>query len=93
MLIKLLEAAFFLALVANALLFVPQAWKLYKLKTSKELSLATFFGFNIIQVLTAIHAYLGNDILLLIGSVLAFISCGAVTYLSLLYRFRQQGAE
>lgn len=81
-----LETGFFLGLLANAFLFVPQALALYRLKESKSVSLITFLGFNVIQVFTAIHAYLVSDSLLLIGSILAFITCGTVTFLVFLYR-------
>lgn len=83
--VTIIEVAFFLSLIANAILFIPQAYKLYKLKTSKEVSSITFLGFNVIQMLTAIHAYLAGDKLLLIGMLLAFITCGTVTFLSILY--------
>lgn len=84
----ILQAAFFLGLLANALLFIPQAARLYRLKRSEEVSFLTFFGFNIIQSLTAIHAAIEHDWLLLIGSILAFLTCGAVSALSLYYRLR-----
>ena len=82
----LFQIAFFLGLLANAALFIPQAIRLYRYKSSREISIMTFLGFNIIQVLTAIHALLGKDWLLFIGSIVAFIACGSVTYLSFLYR-------
>ena len=82
----LIEAGFFIGLLTNALLFVPQAIKLYRVKTTKEISSLTFLGFNIIQFFTGIHAYLASDYLLLTGSVLAFITCGVVTVLAFLYR-------
>jgi MtN3 and saliva related transmembrane protein len=81
-----LESGFFLGMLVNALLFVPQALTLYRLKEAKSVSLITFLGFNIIQAFTAIHAYLVSDYLLLIGSILAFITCGTVTFLAILYR-------
>jgi MtN3 and saliva related transmembrane protein len=86
----LIEIGFFIGLVANALLFVPQAIKIYRAKSAKEISFLTFFGFNIIQAFTAMHAYLSRDYLLLIGSILAFITCGTVTYLTFLYKFYQK---
>lgn len=82
----LAEIGFFLSLLANALLFVPQALKLYRAKTAKGVSFLTFFGFNIIQTFTGIHAYLANDWILLIGSVLALFTCGIVTTLAYIYR-------
>lgn len=83
-----INAGFFIGLLVNATLFVPQAIKLYRIKTAKEVSPLTFLGFNIMQAFTAIHAYLAKDALLFLGMVLSFITCGAVTYLAFLYRLR-----
>lgn len=80
------ETCFFFSLVANALLFIPQAYKLYRAKTAKEVSFLTFFGFNIIQIFTLIHAYIANDRILFFGSFLAFFACAIVTTLAYLYR-------
>lgn len=86
----LLESAFFIGLLFNAFLFVPQAIKLYRLKSSSELSVITFLGFNVIQALTAIHAYLANDKLLLIGTLLSFVTCLSVTGLIIIYRKKRE---
>lgn len=83
-----IEIGFFIGLLANALLFIPQAIKLYRLKRAEEVSFITFFGFNLIQTFTAIHAYIVHDVLLLVGSVLAIITCGTVTYFAFIYRLR-----
>ena len=81
-----LEVGFFLGLLANAALFIPQAMKLYKGKIAREISPITFLGFNIIQLFTAVHAFLNDDYLLLIGNLLAFVTCGMVTVMSFMYR-------
>ena len=80
------EFIFALGLFANAVLFVPQAIALYKTKNSAGLSLITFLGFNIIQLFTIFHAYLRDDYILFFGYFAAFISCGAVTVLIILYK-------
>jgi MtN3 and saliva related transmembrane protein len=82
----LAEIGFSISLLANAILFVPQALKLYRAKTAKGVSFLTFFGFNIIQTFTAIHAYLTSDWILLMGSVLALFTCAIVTTLAYIYR-------
>lgn len=81
-----IETGFFIGLLVNALLFVPQAIKLYRLKSSQGISMITFAGFNVIQAFTAMHAYLVHDTLLLLGYVFSFITCGAVTLFAFLYR-------
>lgn len=81
-----INIGFLLSLIFNALLFIPQAIKLFRLKKSAGVSVVTFLGFNIIQAFTIMHAYLAKDKLLFSGVILAFISCGIVTFLAIIYR-------
>ncbi|MDR1361889.1 MAG: hypothetical protein LBJ16_01580 [Holosporaceae bacterium] len=81
-----IEVAFGFCLFVNALLFVPQAVKIYKTKNAESLSLMMFLGFNISQIITVIHASIFKDSVLMYGSLLALISCGTVTFLIMLYR-------
>lgn len=81
-----ITVGFAISLLANAIFFIPQAVKIYKRKSANEVSLLTFLGFNIIQIFTGVHAYLVNDIILCIGSILAFITCGSVTILTFIYK-------
>jgi MtN3 and saliva related transmembrane protein len=73
------------SLFFNALVFIPQAIKIFKAKSSGELSFCTFFGFNIMQLLTVWHGYLEQDYTLMIGFLLSFITCGMVTILIIFY--------
>lgn len=84
----IVEVAFGLGLIAKALMFAPQAWKLYKAKKSDELSLLTFLGLSIMQLLTVLHAYFNHDRLLMIGVLLSFIFCSSVTFMIVFYRMR-----
>lgn len=77
-------------LFANAALFVPQAWALYKAKDPKGLSLLTFGGFNLIQLPVLLHGYLEKDYILFWGYVLSFITCGAVTTLIFWYKYKNK---
>jgi MtN3 and saliva related transmembrane protein len=81
----LVEVLFSGALLINAVLYVPQAIRLYRTKRSHGLSLFMFAGFSIIQVLTILHAYFEQDWVLLVGYILAFITCGAITLQLILY--------
>ncbi|CAL7961543.1 PQ loop repeat [Gammaproteobacteria bacterium] len=81
-----IELMFGLGLFFNSLLFIVQAWKLFKAKESKDISLVTFAGFNIMQVFTILHGYLNKDYVLMVGFLLSFVFCGAVTFLIVLYR-------
>ncbi len=83
---NLIETFFSLGLFINALLFVPQVIRLYKVKSAIGFSLITFFGFNLIQFFTILHGYLHRDLLLIIGNTLSFLTCGSVTYLIVLYK-------
>ena len=83
---NLIEVAFGCGLFINAILFIPQAVKVYKTKNTTGLSLTTFIGFNIIQFFTVLHAYLVEDYILMSGFLLSFITCGIVTTFILIYR-------
>ena len=83
-----IELGFFIGLLINALLFIPQAVKLYRAKTTKGVSAITFLGFNVIQLFTAVHAYSAHDSLLLIGTLLSFVTCGVVTFFAFAYRLQ-----
>lgn len=82
----LIELLFSCALFVNAILYIPQAIKLYKEKSVQGHSLFMFAGFSIIQFLTILHAYFERDWVLMMGYVLAFITCGAITLQLILYQ-------
>ncbi len=84
------EFIFAISLLFNAFLFIPQALSIYKTKTSKEISLFTFFGFNIMQAFTAYRGYLQKDYLLTAGFALSFVTCGVVTLLIVYYRINKK---
>ena len=85
-LIQSTEFLFAASLFVNALLFIPQAWRLYKQKESKEVSLITFIGFWIGQLLTVCHALIKSDWILFSGYIFALITCGTVIILTIKYR-------
>jgi MtN3 and saliva related transmembrane protein len=80
------EFMFVSGLVLKAILFLPQAWKIFKAKKSDELSLLTFAGLNVMQLLTILHGFYNKDYILAFGVLLSFLFCGAVTYMIILYR-------
>lgn len=88
-----IEVSFLISLFINACLFVPQVIKLYRVKNSQGLSLTTFLGFNLIQAVIIIHAVLRKDWLLVIGTSLSLITCGAVNILIILYRTPSKPVE
>jgi MtN3 and saliva related transmembrane protein len=78
--------AFGLGLLVNASLFVPQAVKILRSRSAKDVSLVTFGGFNLLQLVGVAHGYLQGDLSLLLGMVASFLACGAVTVSGLVYR-------
>lgn len=78
-----------IALFANAALFIPQAWRIFKTKDAKGSSLVTFAGFNIIQLLGLVNGIYHNDKALIFGQIISFTACGLVTLQLLVYRFRK----
>jgi MtN3 and saliva related transmembrane protein len=83
-----IEVVFGLAMFINAVLFLPQAIKLYKTKNTKGLSLITFFGFDIIQLVSILHGYIRNDKIFMFGMLLSLIFCGSITFLVIYYKIK-----
>lgn len=77
---------FGLGFVFNASLFIPQALRIVKNKSAKDVALITFLGFNFIQLDGALYGYYQNDLILLYGNLISFLTCGAVTVLAIIYR-------
>ena len=84
----IVAVAFGLGLLGNAALFVPQAVRIVRSKSAKDVSLLTFAGFNLLQAIGIAHGVLQNDMSLLLGMVASFLGCGAVTVSALVYRHR-----
>lgn len=80
-----IELMFGLSMFTNAMLFIPQAIKIYKTKSTQGLSKITFLGFNAIQVFTMLHGYINNDYALVFGFILSLITSGVVTFLIFYY--------
>lgn len=83
---EIIEYLFSFCLFINAALFIPQSIKIIKTKSSQNLSLMTFIGFNLIQFFTILHGVIMSDYLLVAGYSLSLVTCGAVTILILLYK-------
>lgn len=77
---------FGLGMGLNALLFVPQAITIFKTHNSTGVSLLTFGGFNVLQVLGILHGALQHDWSLAFGMAVSLLTCGSVTLLALIYR-------
>ena len=82
----IIDIIFAAGLFINALLFVPQATRIFKNKTSENLSLTMFIGFLLIQLAAVLYGFFNNDYLLAFGYMLSVITCGTVTVLIFMYR-------
>lgn len=82
-----IEFGFGAALFFNAVLFLPQIIRLFKIKNGEGLSLLTFSGFCLIQVFVILHGFVVRDYLLIGGYTLSLVMCGTVTFLIVFYRF------
>jgi MtN3 and saliva related transmembrane protein len=80
---------FGLALLGNAALFVPQALAVWRKKSDEGVSLVTFGGFCILQVIGVIHGVYQHDQSLIVGLGASFLTCGTVTLLTIVYRVRR----
>jgi MtN3 and saliva related transmembrane protein len=90
---KLIVAwVFGFALMGNAALFVPQALAIWRKKSGEGISLITFAGFNLLQVIAIVQGVYQHDLALILGMIASLITCGAVTVLTLKYRLvRRRG--
>lgn len=85
MLKNIIEFIFASALFFNAVIFIPQAIKIWKEKTAKGVSLWTFLGFLITQLAIVLHGIIAKDYTLVAGYLFAMFTCGMVVILVLIY--------
>ena len=83
---QIVALAFGLGLIGNAILFVPQAIAVWRKKTDEGVSLVTFGGFCVLQILGVIHGVYEHDNSLIVGLGASFLTCGTVTLLTIVYR-------
>jgi MtN3 and saliva related transmembrane protein len=86
---QIVAIVFGLGLFCNALLFVPQVIAVWRKKTDEGISLITFGGFSTLQAIGIVHGIYQQDASLTLGMAASLLSCGAVTFLTLLYRVRR----
>lgn len=86
---EIVAVIFGLGLVCNALLFVPQVLAVWRKKTDEGISLVTFGGFSVLQVVGIVHGCFQRDFSLILGMAASLLSCGTVTLLTVFYRVRR----
>jgi MtN3 and saliva related transmembrane protein len=89
---EIVAVIFGLGLLGNALLFVPQVIALWRKKSDEGISLVTFGGFSILQVIGIFHGIYQRDPSLILGMAASLLTCGSVTGLTLFYRVRRLGS-
>ena len=87
---EVFEWLFGLGLGCNALLFVPQVIAVWRKKSDEGISLITFGGFSILQVIGIVHGVYQHDLSLILGMSASLLTCGSVTFLTLFYRIRRR---
>lgn len=83
---EVISALFGGALFVNACLFIPQIIRLYQKKNSEDVSLLTFLGFNIINLLAFLYGITIVNWILIAGYGLSLLMNSLVTLLIILYR-------
>lgn len=86
---QIVAVVFGLGLLGNALLFVPQVIAVWRKKSDEGISLITFGGFSVLQIIGIVHGLYQHDPSLTIGMAASLLTCGSVTGLTMFYRFRR----
>jgi len=87
---EIVAVIFGLGLACNALLFVPQVLAVWRKKSDEGISLITFGGFSVLQVVGIVHGVYQRDLSLILGMAASLLTCGSVTVLTLYYRVRRK---
>lgn len=81
------DVFFGLGMFVNGTLFIPQAYRLWKEKSAKNLSAVMFCGFVLIQLFSVLYGYFHEVYLLMIGMAYSMLTCGVTT--ALIFKYRQ----
>jgi MtN3 and saliva related transmembrane protein len=68
---------------------VPQVVALWRKKSDEGISLLTFGGFSVLQVVGIVHGTYQHDLSLILGMVASLLTCGSVTALTIFYRLKR----
>jgi len=90
---EIVALLFGLGLGGNALLFVPQIVSVWRKKSDVGVSLLTFGGFSILQIVGIVHGLYQHDMSLTLGMAASLLTCGTLTLLTIIYRMRRLSVE
>jgi MtN3 and saliva related transmembrane protein len=86
---EMVAVIFGLGLMGNALLFVPQALAIWRKKTDEGISLVTFGGFCLLQIISVVHGLYEHDLAMVLGMGASLLTCGVATALTIFYRIKR----
>ena len=86
---EIVAVIFGLGLLGNAALFVPQIIAVWRKKTDEGISLITFGGFSVLQIVGIVHGLYQQDLSLTVGMAASLLTCGSVTALTIYYRLQR----
>jgi len=72
---------------------VPQIVAVWRKKGDEGISLITFGGFSILQIVAIVHGLYQHDLSLVLGMAASLATCGSVTSLTIFYRVRRLRAR
>ena len=90
---EIVALLFGLGLGGNALLFVPQIVSVWRKKSDVGVSLLTFGGFSILQIVGIVHGLYQHDLSLTLGMAASLLTCGTLTLLTIIFRMRRLSVE
>lgn len=80
------DVLYSLGLFINASVFVAQSYSIYKKKTSEQVSLFTYVGFNILQVFGVVNGYMFHDPAQMYGMIPSLITCNILVWFIIYFR-------
>ena len=86
---EIFQWLFGLGLGCNAALFVPQVIAVWRKKSDEGISLITFGGFSVLQMIGIVHGAYEHDWSLIIGMAASLLTCGSVAGLTIFYRVKR----
>jgi MtN3 and saliva related transmembrane protein len=90
---EIFQWLFGLGLGCNAALFVPQVIAVWRKKSDEGISLITFGGFSVLQMVGIIHGCYEHDWSLILGMAASLLTCGSVAGLTVFYRMKRLRSE